>query len=180
MEITASCLVLLAWLFFLDRDNMLFYGLVACFLHEMGHYVTILAFGGKVNWVRLTVVGAEMDMPTYFSYEKEWICALAGPLSNIFLALILTKLDINPFFAGINITLAMVNLLPLGTLDGGRGLSAILKEVLSLTTVEKLQRVIDFVCSFLVLVVGFLIFLEGGTITLFVLGLWLTYHTLAV
>lgn len=171
-------LLLLSWINFIDQDNLLFSALFPCFLHEVGHYVAIIVCGGKVEEVQFTVVGGNMSLPIGLSYEKELFCALSGPMVNVILGTICTLLGIWEYFAGFNYVLACLNLLPVKKLDGGRGVQCLLSILLPVSyhpQKEVFLTILDQLCSLLVLAFGCYLLLEGGSITLFILGLWLVW-----
>jgi len=91
--------------------------------HEAGHLAALAAFGAKVELVRLTAFGAEIQADTRrLSYPREIFCSLAGPAVNLLLALVFARLTANFTIAGANLLLGCFNLLPVPALDGGRTL----------------------------------------------------------
>lgn len=168
-----SFLVLLAFLYYMDRQNLVPMGMLACLCHEWGHYVCIHCCGGEVRRISFTLVGAEMELPQRFSYGQEFCCALAGPLVNLLLALLFCHW--NPVFSGINLALAVLNLLPLSKLDGGRALTALLGCFLPLSWQIGFSKACDFLCTLLILALGVWLFLLGGSVTLLILGIWLMF-----
>lgn len=173
VEVSSGFLLLLAWLHYMDQQHILPLALLACIFHEWGHYWMITHFEGEVTNLRLTVVGAEMSVPSSFSYGQECMCALAGPLVNIVFGVIFAQFPETRLFSGLNLALAGVNLLPMSRLDGGRTLSFFMKRYFSPSVVEQCCHFFDVVCACVLLAVGVWIFLEGGTVTLLLLGGWL-------
>ena len=55
-------------------------------------------------------------------YWQEGVSALAGPGVNLVLALIFSGFKPGLTFSGLNLMLALFNMLPVGRLDGGRAL----------------------------------------------------------
>lgn len=170
---TPSFLLLLAWLNFMDRDNILPMALFACLCHEWGHYCAILCCAGQVERIHCTIVGAEMQISQDFSYLQELVCALAGPMMNLLLALLFCH-DF-PLFAGINLALALVNLLPISKLDGGRALGCFCRCCFPLTCCGNITSFCDFFCASFLLLSGLSLFLHGGSVTLLILSLWLLW-----
>lgn len=77
VEVSAGCLLLLAWLNYWDTQGVVALGLLACLLHELAHYGALRLAGAGVRRVRLTAVGAEMEVEGNLSYG--WDC-LARPV----------------------------------------------------------------------------------------------------
>ena len=89
LAISPGFLVLLGLLFYLDQGvDLLGAGLLACALHELGHWLAIRLLGGRIARLRLTAVGAELalDGTRPLSYGRECIAALAGPASSLLTA----------------------------------------------------------------------------------------------
>ena len=118
VEVTGGFLLLTAWLNYLDRQGVVPLALLACALHELGHWAALRALGARVRRVRLTAVGAEMEVDRTLSYGGELLAALAGPGANLALALAFSPLTGGGLFAGLNLALACFNLLPVGQMDG--------------------------------------------------------------
>ena len=71
VEVTGGFLLLTAWLNYLDRQGVVPLALLACALHELGHWAALRALGARVRRVRLTAVGAEMEVDRTLSYGGE-------------------------------------------------------------------------------------------------------------
>lgn len=90
-------------------------------LHELGHAITGITLGLKIKKVNVNVFGLSIEFENYGKerINNKIIIDLAGPLINLIafiIAIILKKEEI----AYINIVLAIINLLPMYPLDGGR------------------------------------------------------------
>ena len=57
VEVSAGCLLLLAWLNYWDTQGVVPLALAACLLHELAHYGALRRAGAGVRRVRLTAVG---------------------------------------------------------------------------------------------------------------------------
>lgn len=130
-EFSAGGLLLLALLWYLDRDGILPWALLAALLHEGGHWCAIRLCGGQIIGLRVTAMGAEMRLSAARPLKPipSMACALAGPAVNLAAALGSAhgaeRLGEWAYlFAGLNLSLALFNLLPLRRLDGGRTLCA--------------------------------------------------------
>ncbi len=104
-------------------------GLVAViFVHEMGHYVTSKKLGLDVSAPTfIPFLGAFIRMKSIpKSVREEAISAIGGPAAGAFITLVclgLYFLTSTPYWAGLAYISALINifnLLPLGSLDGGR------------------------------------------------------------
>lgn len=98
------------------------------FVHEMGHYVTSKKLGIDVSAPTfIPFLGAFIKMKsTPKSVREEAISAIGGPAAGAFITFVclwLYSLTSNPYWAGLAYVSALINLfnlLPFGSLDGGR------------------------------------------------------------
>lgn len=182
IEISGSALLVAAVLFYLDREGAIFWLLLACMLHELGHWWAIYALGGKVQSIRLSCAGAELRLSHVcpLSPVRLSLAALAGPAVNLLLALGSSFLAHHGagsrlyLFAGINLGLACFNLLPAGRLDGGRALSGFLGGVGREDLAEKATHWGSLGVAVLFFLVGIVLCWEseGRNFTLILAGFW--------
>lgn len=173
IEVTGGFLLLLAWLNYLDQDFLLPMALAACGAHELGHLAAIRLLGGTVRQIRLTAVGAELVLDHPLGYWQEGTAALAGPGVNLLLALISCDSCRWVTFAGLNLTLALFNLLPVGRLDGGRALYCTLALLTGQDGALLVCGWLDCGCTAVLLGLGVLAAGFGGNITLLLTAFWL-------
>ena len=175
LSITPGFLVLLGLLCYLDQGtNLLGPGLLACALHELGHWLAICLLGGRIARLRLTAVGAELvlDGARPLSYGRECAAALAGPAAS-FLTAELAAWGRLYLLAGLSLGQGLFNLLPVLPLDGGRALGLLL----SLGGADRAQRtirVLSAVLSGALLGGGLVLLRVFGNPTLLVTAAWLT------
>ena len=181
LEISGGALAVLALLYYLDSDGIVLRVLLACLVHEGGHWWAIRALGGKVVRLRISCAGAELRLSAAHPLSNWGMlgAALAGPVVNLAVAWLSIRLSRRGvglyFFAGINLGLALFNLLPAEPLDGGRALSALLDQLVG----EELGRTAERLCSRtvagLLLAAGALLLWQSGgrNFTLLIAGLWL-------
>ncbi|MBQ3404663.1 MAG: hypothetical protein IJG63_04500 [Oscillospiraceae bacterium] len=89
--------------------------------HEAGHILMISFCGAGVYRLELGFFGAAIGIRGELSYGDEILCALAGPMANLLLALVTGRLGCR-IWSGVNILLFAFNMLPFSVLDGGRAL----------------------------------------------------------
>lgn len=121
--------VILVSVMYLLNDNLLFFStMLAIVIHEGAHITAVSICGGSIDKVEIRAFGIRVNVPElkYMSYKKEIIIAAMGPLAGIFAASIsllaanMCKMDWGFYFAGINIIITAINLIPVYPLDGGR------------------------------------------------------------
>ena len=127
---------LLAVFVWLSSPEVLGAVLLAALCHELGHYAALRRRGGWVRAVRISALGAEMQVAGRMSYGGELLAAAAGPAVNLVLAaaagpavnlVLAAALGLpgrwwEPLYllAGAQAVLGCFNLLPILPLDGGR------------------------------------------------------------
>lgn len=173
IEVTGGFFLILAWLNYLDSQSIIPLAMVACVCHELGHYWTICAMGGKIDGVRLTVIGAEMILSGQLNYWKEGVAALAGPAVNFLLARIFLCWERGALFSGINLILGLFNLLPVWRLDGGRVLHCALALCVGPDIAYQVGEIVHLLIAVLCFLVGIAIVRAGGNMTLLITSFWL-------
>ena len=95
-------------------------------IHELGHVGMARWAGVEIRGLRLDLFGARMELAGLVPYGKEVSVALGGPLANLLSAGMIYPVwqrqggENILLFVVASVLLAAVNLLPIGTLDGGR------------------------------------------------------------
>lgn len=125
--------------------------LLCALLHEAAHASAILLCGGKITDFYFHPFGAEIKYSSSLSYKKDFIIALCGPLANlasftVCLPFLFKNTDMYfLFFAFCNLFLALLNLLPLRTFDGGRMLGILYMSVLPYEKALKLSKISELI-----------------------------------
>lgn len=182
MEITGGFLLMAATLYYLDNGGFLLWAALACAFHELGHYIAIYGLGGKVSRLRLSVAGAEMALSSArpLGPMAQFLAAVAGPVTNLALAVLSAQLAQRQgeswfVFAGLNLSLAAFNLLPVAQLDGGRAAYWLITYLWSSHAAERVVRVLSAVTAVALIMAGVAIFwVTGANFTLLVTALWLS------
>lgn len=180
-EMSGGFVLLTALLLFVDRQGIMPWFFAAAALHEAGHWLAIRLAGGRVRRLRLTAVGAVMELGcgVRMSYGGELAAALAGPGANLLAALLISRMAAEEnglayLFAGINLVLAAFNLLPVRCLDGGRALFLLLSRFWLPERAEALCRVVSAGTTVLICGAGTAVLLyTGRNFTLLAAGIWL-------
>lgn len=132
--------------------------LLCALLHEASHIIAIVLCGGKITDFYFHPFGAEIKYSSSLSYKKDFIIALCGPLANLLtFAGSLPFLNINTntyfmFFAFCSLFLALLNLLPLRSFDGGRMLGILYMSILPYEKALKLSKISELISLILLCV----------------------------
>lgn len=124
IEVTFGFICLLSLGYIIMGFAMTVGMIVSAAVHELAHAVASELVGSKIKKIRFSAVGAEMIAETsLLSYGKELFCIVSGPMSNFVYGTMLSLLsesEIGEIFAGINLLMALFNLVPANGFDGGR------------------------------------------------------------
>ena len=152
-------LILLFGLFSVTRE-LAFPLLSALLIHECGH---ICAAAGCCSLTPATF-GARLLPTGRPSYRQELLIAAAGPLFNLLCCGVALVFSI-PIFAFFNLAYGVSNLLPIGTLDGGRILSLLFHLTLPPRCAYYLSRAITLLLFALLLFCALWFLLADGFYT---------------
>lgn len=187
LQVSGGFLLGAAILLYLDREGIFPWAMLACALHEWGHYAAVRLTGGRVESLRLTLAGGEMRLSNkrLLSYGSELFAVLAGPAANLGAAALLPALikgsETVWLFSGLNLVIGLFNLLPAYPLDGGRALHLI---ILMLWTTEAAEHITQTAAVLievpLLFAGGALIWKTKQNFTLLATGIWLLAGTLRV
>lgn len=133
---------LFALLFYITRQIEIYALLMLfAFVHELGHLLFGLALGFKMDSIKITPLGFRLSFLPYvedYNHKikngnllciKKIFIALAGPLTNIILMLLvyISNFPDKAVIIYANLILAIFNLLPIYPLDGGRILEQVVR-----------------------------------------------------
>ena len=167
--------LVLGVLFYLDEGvGLLPWGLLACLVHELGHLAAAKCFGGRLEGIHLTAVGAEMSVGygRAISYAEDTVVALAGPVSNVLLSGVAWGVKL-PILAALSVGVGAFNLLPIVPLDGARVLYNYLCPLLSPLRAERWGMVTSAVLVGGLVGLGTILMGEYANLTLLLTSVWL-------
>ena len=137
IRIEYSFLLMIAFSVLLKSRNIAFVLLFSS-MHEIGHLIALLIFGGRAKEINISFYGIGLKYDYSFSFLKELLLFSAGIIVNLLLCL----LNIN---RNINLSLALINMLPLYPLDGGRILKLILNKLFYLNVSDYIFKTVSFI-----------------------------------
>ena len=157
--------------------------LPAALLHELAHYAVLRLCGVRAARFTLTGLGASLYVPELhrLSYGAELLSAAAGPLMNLMLwvLLSLTGREELTLFAGAQMVLGVLNLLPVRPMDGGRILWLATAYLTEPYTADRVAAAVGLAASSALLALCLWLVLTTGSGLFLLLGaLWLAYRSL--
>ena len=143
-------------------------------LHEIGHIISGILLGLKINKLELNIAGISLEFKNYGKERKinNIIIDLAGPVINLLSAIIGLWIQ-SEIIIYVNAMLFIINMLPIYPLDGGR----ILKNILLYKntykqTIKMIETIAKYTLIILIIFASILI-LSFKNISIFVLIIYL-------
>jgi stage IV sporulation protein FB len=155
-------------------------------LHEFAHIIVASKFECKFNNFNINILGAsaELNAIDELTERRKLILYLAGPVFNIFMAVIICffydyfKWEFIRSSISINLCLGIFNLLPAYPLDGSRVCEILLSKKFLYKKSQKITEVFSFIISGALFVAFFvMLFLHKVNISLFLAVILITYTT---
>jgi len=120
--------ILITYFFGFLKEYLLMFLILFC--HEMSHLTAIHLEDIKISYIKIEPFGITIRLKERIlkNPRKEITMAFAGPLINLILAYVATKINFKElqYFIYANLSMGIFNLLPAYPLDGGRILKAYL------------------------------------------------------
>lgn len=158
-------------------------------LHEFAHAAVSAMMGNPPREIEVSPIGAIMRLEDdlLLPMPRRMLVLAAGPIMSFLLCLgayVLTKhgmlwLDLGRMLFLSNLTILLVNMMPVLPLDGGRMLASILSTVCSAGSVAGCMRVLGRVIGSLLTLAGIWYAWKQGTVnlTLIMLGCFIVYSS---
>ena len=179
-----SILMLLA-LLAEEHVSSTFILLLAALIHECGHLWIAHILHISIGSLHISMLGARLELKDpLLSYEKEWALCMAGPLFSLFFSALAAWIaaarpdwECVRLFSVTSYALGIVNLLPIGWLDGGRIFRALCMMLLPTHTANLLLQICSFLfLLFLWMISVYLLIRVGNSLKLFVFSLSLFFR----
>ena len=136
-------------------------GFCSVLIHELTHMFFMVFFGCPAFRVTVLPGGVRIDAPYFerLTHVQAIVCLLGAPLFNLMLGVLLmicepSHPDVYPSPSVINLTLGIINLIPLSFLDGGRALSHILLLRFSDVRFSNVLPAVNAVCLIFMVICG--------------------------
>ena len=161
LEIENLFIIILISFLISDKIKLFLTSYFVCYLfiffHELSHVFFASIFGEKVKKIKISIAGmcVTFNNNDDLNIIKRIIIYIAGPLSNMILAIIFYNIR---FVFEINIFLAILNLMPIYPLDGYNILKIVFEYFKKDTFLEKFQfffMLLLFLISIIVLLKTF-------------------------
>ena len=172
-----SLLMLLSLI--LTRSYLSLAALVAAALHECGHIIAAKLCGIPLVDMRLGIFGATLTTDRALcSYGKEILLASAGPAANLLCFALCSLLHVGceaiELFCVASWGLAILNLLPIRELDGGRIVYCALASIFSPSLALRVISALSFGTIFSLWTLSvYLILRLGASLSLFIFSCFL-------
>jgi Zn-dependent protease len=157
----------------------------AALVHELGHIAAARWVGVGIRGMKLDLFGARLELGGLLSYGREFWIAAGGPLAGLLSVAVLYPLNTLrgregiELFLGASLVLGCVNLLPVGTLDGGRMLRSAVAWMAGDRAAEGVLRWTTGLClGMLWLLAAYALLRRGELLSVFAFSLCLLFRTL--
>ena len=151
--------------------------LSAAAIHECGHLIAARLLRIPLSSLHISILGACLELgDPLLSYRREWLLCATGPLFSILfsafsfaLAYMWPQFHLFVESGAISAALGIINLLPIGWLDGGRMFRAVCYQLLPQAIARVLLRAVSFLCFLTLWMISvYLLLRAGNSLSLFV------------
>lgn len=143
--------------------------------HELAHILLASIYGYELRRINIRLAGLNAVFKNRINGIKGIIVYLAGPLSNVILAILFKNIKI---VFEINIALALINMLPVAPLDGYNVLKLILIESIGENMAKKYIKIIQKTIEIMILILSLFICFKKHNFSLFLLLVYIKTSSL--
>lgn len=156
----------------LDRGNRVMCCFLAALLHELGHIVMMLLSGVGISGIRLRLFDVLIMADEPESFGADVLITLGGVFSNIIFALLFLPFSVK--LSVPNLALAVFNILPIMSLDGGHLLYICMAKRFGPRACRNALRLTTFVFVLPLMTAGlYILFNSGYNYSLLAISLYL-------
>ena len=173
-NIEETCIIVFIVCMFSLHARKFFSNYYTCYLfivfHETAHVLVANLFGKKVTKIYIRPSGLNVNIQRDYKSNCIWLLIyLAGPISNIFLAVIFNKMKI---VYEINLALATINLIPLYPLDGYNILRMVLEKIFKKEKAKQYTNLISKISFIFLFTLGIVLAIRNKNISIFVMSIY--------
>mgnify|MGYP002099986102 CR=1 FL=1 len=176
---------LITFLFFMTSQIKIYITMMICaILHELGHLIMGIILGMKPEKLEIIPIGIRITFKLNIKdinkkvkkanklEIKKILIAIAGPAINILLIIISATTKINFIYA--NLLLAIINLVPIYPLDGGRILKGIITIFKGKQKGEQTINIISIISTIITTIIGTIAVINNKNIAIifFIIYIW--------
>lgn len=145
-------------------------------IHELGHIIAALFRGAKAENFSLHGFGVEINFPGCTPTPRTMlIISAGGPVISLIIAFIALSLNLT-ILAITNLSIALVNLIPVNPLDGGNILSSLLSPYVSRKNIHKILKLSGRFFGFVITLCGVIVlYISSFNISLIYMGLFIFF-----
>lgn len=130
-------------------------------VHELCHLLVLVLVGGRADTLNFSFYGIALKYSSKLSRIKEFFVILAGPFANLILYLI--------FKDAYNLSLLILNLLPIYPLDGGR-----LLDIYS----YRVSSIVSKIFLFILVIFSLFMLIFYNSYSLLLISVYLFFYTI--
>ncbi len=165
----------------IERSVLPVYVVISALIHEIGHLVSMKALKYPPASFEIQPVGFKIvRQNAYGGYISDMIVAASGPLVNLLAVLVVyifalvSRTDTAAFIIAVNLSLFAMNIIPVGILDGGRILYALLAHFFGIRAADSITPKVSVAFSIALVLVGIITFsINGYNFSLLLIGIYL-------